>query len=75
MKQLPRTTVASRQQNLTFPPANGQADLWNSLNESQQQKCRQVLREMLLAVVRQSRTVLRDRQGLLSKDSEELTDD
>lgn len=75
MKQLPRTTVASRQQNLTFPPVNGQVDLWNSLNESQQQKCRQVLREVLVAVVRQPRNVHRDHQGLLSQDSEELTDD
>ena len=75
MKQSPRTTVPSRQQTLTFPLANGHVDLWNSLNESQQQKCRQVLREMLVAVVRQSRSVLRDHQSLLSQDSDELTDD
>jgi hypothetical protein len=75
MKQLPRTTVASRQHNLTFPPANGQVDLWNSLNESQQQKCRQVLREMLVAVGRQSQIILCDRQSVLSQDLEELTDD
>jgi hypothetical protein len=75
MKQLPRTIIPSRQQTLTFPPVNGQVDFWNSLNESQQQKCQQVLREMLAAVVRQSRYVLRDHQSILSQDSEELTDD
>jgi hypothetical protein len=74
MKQLPRTTVPSRQQNLTFQPVNGQVDLWNSLNESQQEECRQVLREMLVAVVCQSRNVLRNSQGLVSQDSEEPTD-
>jgi hypothetical protein len=75
MKQLPRTTAPSKQQTLTFPPVNGQVDLWNSLNESQQQKCRQVLREMLVAIVRQSRNGLRDYQSTLAQDLEELTDD
>jgi hypothetical protein len=60
MKQSPRKAEPSRQQTLPFPVGNGRADLWNSMNESQQQKCRQVLREMLVAVVRQSRNALHD---------------
>lgn len=75
MKQLPRTMDLTRQQNLPFPTVNGRVDLWNSLNEPQQQECRRVLREMLVAVVHQSRNALHDNEGLLSQDSEELTDD
>ena len=75
MKQLPRTAEPSRQQTLPFPTANGRVDLWNSLTESQQQECRRVLGEMLVAVLRQSRNALHDHQGPLSQESEELTDD
>jgi hypothetical protein len=75
MKQLPRTAVPSRQQTLPFPTANGRVDLWNSLNEAKQQKCRRVLREMLVAVLHQSRNALHDHQGPPCQDSEELTDD
>jgi hypothetical protein len=75
MKQLPRAMEPSPQQTLPFPTVNGRVDLWNSLNEPQQQTCRRVLREMLAAVLRHSRNALHDHQNLLAQDSEELTDD
>jgi hypothetical protein len=75
MKKLPRRTELSRQQRLPFPSLNGAVDLWNSLDYSQQQQCRRVLREILVAVIRQSPNAVHDHQRLPSHDSEELIDD
>jgi hypothetical protein len=75
MKQLPRTMEPSRWQTPLFTVVNGSVDLWNSLNEPQRQECRSVLRQMLVAVVHQSRNALHDHEGLLSQGSEELAHD
>ena len=75
MKKLPHTTELSRQRRLPFPSLSGAVDLWNRLDESQRQQCRRVLREMLVAVIRQSPDAAHNHQCLLSHDLEELIDD
>lgn len=75
MKKSPRATKSPRQQPLPFSSINGQVDLWTELPERHQQKCRQVLCQMLVAITRQSRNVTHDDHELLTQDSEPLTDD
>jgi hypothetical protein len=75
MKKSPRTTKPPRQQPLPFPSVNGQVDLWTGLTERHQQECRQVLRQMLVAITRYSRNVTHDDHEFLAQDSEQLTDD
>jgi len=75
MKKSHRTTEPSHQQPLPFTVMNGQVELWNSLTQRHQQECRQVLRQMLVAVARHSRNAAHAYHGLISQDSESLTHD
>jgi hypothetical protein len=58
MDQSPRTTMTLHQRPLQFPPADGQVEPWNGLPKRQQQECRQVLSQMLVAIARHSRNVI-----------------
>lgn len=69
------TTAFTRQQPLPFPFINDQVDLWTGLPEPHQQECRHVLRQMLVAIIHQSRNVTHDDQAFLTQGSEQHNDD
>jgi hypothetical protein len=70
MKPDPRPTKPPRQQPLRFSAMNDQVTLWNSLTEQQKQECRQVLSQMLVAVVRHARNAIHDNHNFPTQDSE-----
>lgn len=61
----------SRQRTLPFPTSNEPLSLWSQLSNSQHEECRQVLGQLLLAVVQHERNATRDEQGLLESDQEQ----
>ncbi len=75
MDQSPRTTMTLHQQALQFPPADGQVEPWNGLPERQQNDCRQVLSQMLVAIARHARNVIDDHRRSLDQNPEEFTYD
>jgi hypothetical protein len=60
MKKSPRATRLPRQQALPFRAIKGRVDLWSSMTEQQQQDCRQVMRQLLVATVRHDRNAAHD---------------
>jgi hypothetical protein len=75
MNELPRRTGSLQQQPLQFLATDDQIELWNGFTERQKQECRQALRQMLAAVVRQPRNTVDDHRGSLDHEPEGLTHD
>ena len=70
MKPSPPATRAPRQQSLPLSATSDHVDLWNGLADHQKLECRQVLGQMLVAVVRHGRNAVRDDSDFLTQHSE-----